>query len=222
MRWNRCSLSHPRTSLHQLERQRRSRCMRPLRPLAPSRTRPCRRTPCRTRPCRLRSPPCRATPCRGRRPCRLRSGRAPACRGSASSRRRHATPPCPPTAAAAAPRRRLGWPAVAVVVVVVVVVAMVVVFPVGRLGLVGEGLLHVHCQLHQAVGVLAVNLRYACCCCCGGGSCCCRCCTGTRDVLAPHRHDGALDCHGMNCSALAPRYEALFNLSSQDHLPTNA
>jgi len=28
-----------------------------------------------------------------------------------------------------------------------------------------------------------------------------------------HRHDGALDCHVMNCSALAPRYEA-FNLST--------
>ena len=36
-----------------------------------------------------------------------------------------------------------------------------------------------------------------------------------------HRHDGALDCHGMNCSVLAPRCEA-FNLSSQEHLPANA
>ena len=36
-----------------------------------------------------------------------------------------------------------------------------------------------------------------------------------------HRHDGALDCHVMNCSVLAPYCEA-FNLSSEGHLPTNA
>jgi len=44
----------------------------------------------------------------------------------------------------------------------------------------------------------------------------------TRHARAPtDRHDGALDCHVMTCSVLAPRYEA-FNLSSQDYLPTNA
>ena len=43
----------------------------------------------------------------------------------------------------------------------------------------------------------------------------------SRSWSLHHRHDGALDCHVMNCSALAPRYEA-FNLSSQDHLPANA
>ena len=42
----------------------------------------------------------------------------------------------------------------------------------------------------------------------------------SRSWSLHHRHDGALDCHVMNCSALAPRYEA-FNLSSQVHLPAN-
>ena len=36
-----------------------------------------------------------------------------------------------------------------------------------------------------------------------------------------HRHDGALDPHVVSCGALAPRCEAL-NLSSENHLPTNA
>ena len=43
----------------------------------------------------------------------------------------------------------------------------------------------------------------------------------TRQSRPCMHHDGALDCHGMNCSVLAPRCEA-FNLSSQEHLPANA